>query len=205
MLELVKTETPQITVIPYIIVTKVRELLDERGISFKQVAWDDFEDGWPWGCTYRGEYYVDDSVAIIACVTTESLAKAAEDMFFLEHDDIKQIVEAQEKGEKLPIYLDRIDKHITEPFHPNLELTDTPEITIISRRSRQKVEKLLNSRQISYKIISDKEFPEDWPQTIVYHGKETKESLYAITACVSEKSLRQAAEDMYRLTPDEIQ
>jgi hypothetical protein len=89
MLELVKTETPQVTVIPYIILLNVRDLLNKRNIPFKQVAWDDFEEGWPWGCTYRGEYYVDDTFAIIACVTPESLTKAAEDMFFLDHDEIK--------------------------------------------------------------------------------------------------------------------
>jgi hypothetical protein len=89
MLELVKTETPQVTVIPSIILLNVRDLLDKRGIPFRQVYQYDFEDGWPWGCTYRGEYYSEDVFAIIACVTPESLTKAAEDMFFLDHDEIK--------------------------------------------------------------------------------------------------------------------
>jgi hypothetical protein len=89
MLELTKTKDPQVTVLPSVILANVKDLLEKRNISYEQVHQYDFEEGWPWGCTFRGEYYSRNIYAIVACVTPESLTKAAEDMFFMTHNEIK--------------------------------------------------------------------------------------------------------------------
>jgi hypothetical protein len=89
MLELVKTETPQVTVIPKRIMLKVLDLLDKRGIEHREVHQYDFEEGWPGWAVYRGETFSENVYAIIACVTPESLIKAAEDMYHMNFGDIK--------------------------------------------------------------------------------------------------------------------
>jgi hypothetical protein len=89
MLELVKTETPQVTVIPKRILLKVLDLLDKRNIHYEYFIQNDFKNGWPGWAVYRGETFSKNVYAIVACVTPESLIKAAEDMYHMNFGDIK--------------------------------------------------------------------------------------------------------------------
>lgn len=86
--ELIQTDIPEITVIPRTIIFKIKRLLDIRKISYEVIRQDDFPDGCPGGCIYRGKKCMKYVYGIKACVSRESLFKAAEDLFHVNLEEI---------------------------------------------------------------------------------------------------------------------
>jgi hypothetical protein len=98
MLDLVRTNEPEATILPSRICLKVRDLLNAAGISFKEISMydiDHYKDEWPGWIRYRGELLTDHNYALIATVTKESLFKAAEDMYHMEVEEIQECGKAQ--------------------------------------------------------------------------------------------------------------
>lgn len=89
MLNLTMTQDPQVTVVPRRTVIMIRTLFERRGIPFEVFDESEFEEGWPGSCVYRGKRYMDNIYAIVACVTPDSLMKAAEDMLYMDQDEIR--------------------------------------------------------------------------------------------------------------------
>jgi hypothetical protein len=105
MLELEKTTTPEVTVVPYKIRMRVCELLDANEIPYKQISQDDpdeFRDGWPTWIIYCGKEYTDNNHAFVTTVTSKSLFKAAEDMHGMTPKQIREYVAAQKNIEAAP-------------------------------------------------------------------------------------------------------
>lgn len=72
-IEIVKTEEPQLCVLPNIAAMKVKDFLDEKKIEYRCVGQEKFVDGWPGGCTFNGKVYTRFVQAIITCIDSECL------------------------------------------------------------------------------------------------------------------------------------
>jgi hypothetical protein len=102
MLDLVRTETPEATVVPSRIALKVRDLLEVAEIPYEQISTYDpynYQEDWPGIVTYHGRVFDDHNYAFVTTVTRESLFQAAEDMFYMSADEIRQHVAENKKRE----------------------------------------------------------------------------------------------------------
>ena len=87
---IIKTNEPQVCVLPGLPAMKVRKFLEKQNIECKVVGRDNFEDGWPASCTYLGKTYTQKIRGVIACVDNKNLHAIAEDLhgkFYDESDD----------------------------------------------------------------------------------------------------------------------
>jgi hypothetical protein len=99
-INLVRTETPEVTVVPRKIRMMVLKLLDSEGIPYKQVFQFDranYQEGWPGRITYNGQVYSDRNYAFITTVTQESLFDTAEKLWLKGPQDIDRWEEEKRK------------------------------------------------------------------------------------------------------------
>lgn len=87
----------------------------------------------------------------------------------------------------------------------NLVSTNEPEVTVIPRRILLKVKYLLEKRNIPYTQVNERDFEEDWPGGCIYRGTTFLDDVWGIVAPVTRESLFKAAEDMWHMSPDEIE
>lgn len=81
-INIIKTDEPQVCILPNIAAMKVKDFLDQRKIEYRCVGQEKFEDGWPGGCIYRGKEYTCFVQAIITCIDSEHLLEIAEQLYY---------------------------------------------------------------------------------------------------------------------------
>lgn len=80
-INIIKTDEPQLCILPNIAAMKVKDFLDQRKIEYRCVGQENFEDRWPGGCIYRGKEYTRFVQAIITCVDSNCLLEIAEQLY----------------------------------------------------------------------------------------------------------------------------
>jgi hypothetical protein len=99
-INLVRTEIPEVTVVPEKIRLMVRKLLDAEGIPYRQVYMFDqnnYQEDWPSIIVYNGKEYSDENYAFVTTVTRKSLFDAAEKLWLKGPEDIDEWEEEKKR------------------------------------------------------------------------------------------------------------
>ena len=86
--EIIKTENPQVVVLPSYITLKVRQFLERNGVQCEIISERQIPEDVPIIYTYRGVTSMDRAKAIVTCVEPDCVRDIAEKLFDVGCDQI---------------------------------------------------------------------------------------------------------------------